>query len=217
MKPRIMADWSVSFFTKLHRYKNLLKRKWWIPALTVGAALLYQAFQLITADPVFTSVSRMMVDPQIRLSNNTSYTEEQVNFYGTQTELMKSGKVSQTAHNRVQALHPEIEASWVNLTVVQQLRTSIFIFSVTGGNPEYVKHYLNAVMESFIQLKDEQRESASEKTLATITEQLIRLDRELQVTEKKLFDYQSEHNLNFWKEQNNTAATYLNSLNTELA
>jgi len=217
VKPHVMADWSVSFFTKLHRYKNLLKRRWWILALTIGLALCYQTFQLLTAPPTFSSVSRMMVDPQIRVANKATYQEEYANFYGTQIELMTSGAVREDAHQRVQTQFPELEPGHVSLAVRQKPQTSIFIFSAQGGSPEYTRRYLDAVMQAFIHLKDEQREFASEKTLTTITEQLIKLDQELEQAEQRLFDFQSKHNLNFWKEQNNTAATYLNNLNTELA
>jgi succinoglycan biosynthesis transport protein ExoP len=212
-----MADWSVTFFTKVHRYKNLLKRRWWVLAITVGLALTYQAYQLATAPPQYVSNSRMMVDPQIQVANKATYREEYANFYGTQIELMTSGKVKSEAHERVRTRFPEIDPSGVQLDVFQKTNTSIFLFVARGGSPAYVQHYLDAAMESFINLKDEQRESASEKTLTTITEQLIRLDQELEVAEKNLYDFQSENNLNFWKEQNNTAATYLNNLNTELA
>lgn len=216
-QPRIMADWSVSFFTKLHRYKNLLKRRWWVLALTVGLALAYQAYQLATAPPVYVSTSRMMVDPQIQVANSSTYREEQTNFYGTQIELMNSGTVQAEAHSRVKTLYPELPAAPVELSVIQKPNTSIFLFYTRGESPEYTQKYLDAVMQAFIQLKDDQRQTASEKTLTTITEQLIRLDKELGEAEGKLYDFQSKNNVSFWQEQNNTAASFLSNLNTELA
>ena len=38
------APWSTAFITRLHRYKSLLQRRWWIPLLTICLGLFVQAW-----------------------------------------------------------------------------------------------------------------------------------------------------------------------------
>ncbi|MEM1157867.1 MAG: polysaccharide biosynthesis tyrosine autokinase [Verrucomicrobiota bacterium] len=216
-QPKIMASWSATLFTRLHRYKNLLKRRWWVLLLTVSIALCYQGFRLITSEPVFFSTSRMMVDPQIRTPESALYSEELSNFYGTQIELMRSGKVMERAKERVHALNPDIPESRAAIQVMQQPLTSIFVFTASGAEGKYTQTFLDAVMDSFIFFKDEMRSTASQKTLSAITEQVLKLERELKESQQKLFEFQKNNDVASLQEQGNTAAAYVASLEKELA
>lgn len=215
--PKIMASWSATLFTRLHRYKNLIKRRWWILVVGVGVGLVYQGFRLVAADPVYISNARMMVDPQIRIPEKTVYSEELTNFYGTQIELMRSGKVRQRAVERVRALHPDVKADAVSLQVYQQPQSSIFNFQASGGSQEYTRLFLDAAMDAFIHFKDEMRSEASQKTLSAITEQVLRLERDLKAAQQKLFDFQKKNDVIGLQEQGNTAASYVAQLEKELA
>jgi len=216
-QPKIMASWSATLFTRLHRYKNLIKRRWWILVVGVGVGLVYQGFRLVAADPVYISNSRMMVDPQIRIPEKTVYSEELTNFYGTQIELMRSGKVRQRAVERVQALHPDVKPGAVSLQVYQQPQSSIFNFQASGGSQKYTQLFLDAAMDAFIHFKDEMRSEASQKTLSAITEQVLRLERDLKSAQQKMFDFQKKNDVIGLQEQGNTAAAYVAQLEKELA
>jgi len=212
-----MASWSATLLTRLHRYKNLIKRRWWILALTVGLGLVVQGFRVLTAPPVYVSTSRMMVDPQIRIPEKTVYSEELSNFYGTQIELMRSGKVQQRARERLKALHPDIPHTPVSIYVSQQPLSSIFNFSATGKDPETTRFYLDAVMDSFVHFKEEMRSEASQKALSAITQQVLKLERELKVAQQKLFEFQKTNDVLGLEEKGNSAAAFVSQLETELA
>ncbi len=216
-QPKIMASWSATLFTRVYRYKNLLKRRWWVLLVTISIALCYQGFKLVTSDPVYYSSARMMVDPQIRIPEKTVYSEELGNFYGTQIELMRSGKVMERARERVQALHPEIPGTYANIQVNQQPLSSIFNFTASGPDAEYTQVFLDAVMDSFIFFKDEMRSTTSQKTLSAITEQVLKLERELKGSQQKLFEFQKNNDVVGLQEQGNTAAAYVAQLEKELA
>ncbi|MEM6822328.1 MAG: polysaccharide biosynthesis tyrosine autokinase [Verrucomicrobiota bacterium] len=216
-QPRIMASWSASFFTKLHRYKNLLKRRGWVLLLTVSAGLCFQGYKLATAPAVYISGARMMVDPQIRIPEKAVYTEELTNFYGTQIELMRSGKVRERAAERVRALHPEVATAGVDIQVFQQPKSSIFNFSAKGGSQIYTQYFLDAVMEAFVHFKDEMRNEASQKTLSAITEQVLKLEGELKTAQQNLYDFQKGNDVIGLQEKGNTAAAYVSELEQELA
>src|SRR5438477_9804423 len=84
---------STRFFNYWHRYRSLLRKRWWVLAITILLGLGAEGFLWWHAPPAFVSVSRMMVSIKIQIptgSVGSVYTEELSNFLGTQMALMKS-------------------------------------------------------------------------------------------------------------------------------
>lgn len=215
--PQVMSSWSAAFFTRMHRYKSLLRRRWWVLALTVSAAILWQAYQLATAPPSFVSYSQMMLSPRINVQDKASYMEEGTQFIGTQIRLMMSPEIATRAAARVKALQPGLAEAQSRLEVNQVPKTTIFQLTASGAEPRWVQAWLNAIMEEFIRFKDEMREDASNKTLTSITEQLPRLEKEREAHEQALFNYQKGNDVVVIQEQGNTAGQYLLTLEREQA
>src|SRR5437870_13040588 len=84
------AAWSNTLVTRLHRYKSLLLRRWWIPVLTICLGLFVEAFLIYQTPPKFYSASKMIMAGSLKLAQGAIYSEDQINFYGTQIQLMQS-------------------------------------------------------------------------------------------------------------------------------
>ena len=141
------ASITTAIITRLHRYKALLLRRWWIPVLTICLGLFVGAWMIYQAPNAFLSTSKMMVAGKLNLSQNAVYSEDANNFYGTQIQLMESDAVRQGADSLVRATHPELPVGKVTLSVSQRPRTSIFELEAVGLTPDYTQAYLNAVMQ----------------------------------------------------------------------
>src|SRR5206468_8649788 len=120
------APWSTAFITRLHRYKALLQRRWWIPVLTICLGLFVQAWLIYQTPPSFQSISKMMLAGKLNISQSAVYSEDNVNFYGTQIQLMQSAEVRRAAAALVRSTNPELQPVPVELSVAQRPRTSIF-------------------------------------------------------------------------------------------
>ena len=88
-----------------------------------------------------------MVSGQIHINEGAAYTEELVNFFGTQIELMQSGEVKNRARARVHALRPALAPEDVRIEVGQLPKASIFDMRATGQSPLYTQAYLDACMD----------------------------------------------------------------------
>src|SRR5947199_7511808 len=143
----ISAPWSTAFIMRLHRYKSLLLRRWWIPVLTICLGLFVQAWLIYQTPPSFLSASKMMLAGKLNISQGAVYSEDNVNFYGTQIQLMQSTEVKRSAETLVRSTHPELQPVLVDITVLQKARTSIFELSAIGSSGDYTQAYLNAVMQ----------------------------------------------------------------------
>jgi capsular exopolysaccharide synthesis family protein len=211
------APWSTAFITRLHRYKSLLQRRWWIPLLTICLGLFVQAWLIYQTAPSFQSTSKMMLAGKMNISQNAVYSEDSVNFYGTQIQLMQSVEVKRSAEALVRSTHPEMQPVLVDITVAQKPRTSIFDLIAIGSTPEYTQAYLNATMQKFLDFKKGMRESQGSNLTTAITENLIQVEKDLRASEDEMLEFQKQNNIGFIQEEQNSAAQYLVKLNQQHA
>src|SRR5450432_2093304 len=211
------ASITTALITRLHRYKALLVRRWWIPVLTICLGLFVGAWMIFQAPNAFLSTSKMMLAGKLNLSQNAVYSEDANNFYGTQIQLMESDEVRGGAEALVRATHPELQPVKVSISVTQRPRTSIFELEAIGGTPDYTQTFLNAVMQKYLDVKKGMRADQGSHVTTAITEQLIQVEKDLRNGEDEMLEFQKEHNIGFIQEEGNSAAAYLVKLNQEYA
>jgi polysaccharide biosynthesis transport protein len=201
----------------LHRYKSLLLRRWWIPALTICLGLFVEAFLIYQTPPSFLSTSKMILAGKLNMSQGAIYSEDTVNFYGTQIQLMQSSDVKRSAEALIRSTHPEMQPVPVDITVAQKPRTSIFDLSAIGRTPDYTQGYLNAVMQKYLDFKKGRREEQGHTVISGITEQLLQTEKDLRTAEDEMLEFQKQNNIGFIQEEGNSAAAYLVRLNRDYA
>src|SRR6202162_4032236 len=213
----ISTSWSAALIPRLHRYKALLLRRWWIPVLTICLGLFVEAFLIYQMPPSFLSASKMMLAGKLNIAQGAVYSEDSVNFYGTQIQLMQSAEVKRSAEALVRSTHPEMQPARVEITVVQKPRTSIFDLEAIGRTPDYTQAYLNALMQKYLDFKKGMREGQGQTVITGITEKLIQTDKDLRTGEDEMLEFQKQNNIGFIQEEGNSAAAYLVRLKREYA
>ena len=213
----LSTSWSAAFITRLHRYKALFLRRWWIPVLTTCLGLFVEAFLIYQMPPSYLSASKMMLAGKLNIAQGAVYSEDSVNFYGTQIQLMQSAEVKHSAESLVRSAHPELQSVPVEITVLQKPRTSIFDLAAVGSAPEYTQAYLNAIMQKYLDFKRGMREDRGHEITTGITEQLIQVEKDLRNGEDEMLEFQKQNNIGFIQEQGNSAAQYLVKLNQQYA
>jgi capsular exopolysaccharide synthesis family protein len=213
----LSTSWSAAFITRLHRYKSLFLRRWWIPVLTICLGLFVEAFLIYQTPPSYQSTSKMMLAGKLNIAQGAVYSEDSLNFYGTQIQLMQSAEVRHSAESLVRSAHPELQPAPVEIFVLQKPRTSIFDLSAIGSAPEYTQAYLNAAMQKYLDFKRGMREDRGHEITTGITEQLIQVEKDLRNSEDEMLEFQKQNNIGFIQEQGNSAAQYLVKLNQQYA
>src|SRR5919198_80440 len=211
------SSWSTALITRLHRYRALLLRRWWIPVFTICLGLFIEAWLIYQTPPSFLSMSKMMLAGKLNIAQSAVYSEDSVNFYGTQIQLMESAQVKLGAEQLVRATHPEMQPVSVEITVAQKPRTSIFDLQAIGRTPDYTQAYLNAVMQKYLDFRRGMREGQGQTVITGITEQLIQTEKDLRAAEDEMLEFQKQNNIGFIQEEGNSAAAYLVKLNREYA
>jgi len=202
---------------RLHRWRGLLGRHWWLLALGIVLGGAAQGVVLFFSPPSFVSIGRMIVSIRLSIPEGSVYTEELSNFLGTQAALMQSPAVKNRAHARVMSQRPELMAHPVVLKVSVLPKTTIFVLEATGDNDKYTEAFLQACMEEYINLKRELRAQTSDTTLAGLTEEVLRLEKELRKSDEELVAFQSTNSVVLLQDQGNSAGHYLGALNQRWA
>ena len=205
------------FHARVGRYGNLLKEKWWVLALGTAIGLAIQGGIVWYQPPSFVSVGRMIVSIKLAIPEGSVYTEELGNFLGTQAALMQSGVVIRRAHARVMAQKSDQVLRPVSLKVNVLPRTTIFVLQAIGGDAAYTQAFLQACMEEYIALKREMRTQTSDTTVAGLTEEAMRLEKEVRKADEELVEFQSTNSVVLFQEQGNSVGNYLAALNQRLA
>jgi succinoglycan biosynthesis transport protein ExoP len=214
---RPSAPWSTALITRLHRYKALIQRRWWIPVLTVCLGLFVAAWHIYQTPPSYESRAKMMLAGKLNISQGAVYSEDNLNFYGTQIQLMQNNEVRRNAEQLVRSTHPEMQPVQVEIMIVQKPRTSIFELVALGSTPEYTQAYLNAIMQKYLDFKKSMRDNQGSTVTTAITEQLIQVEKDLRGAEDEMIEFQKQNNIGFIQEEGNSAAQYLVRLNQQHA
>ena len=61
------------FFSRLHRYRNLFLRRWWVLVLAVGLALAGMAGYIHGAAPEYVAEGEMIVSPKLNIQQGSLY------------------------------------------------------------------------------------------------------------------------------------------------
>jgi len=204
------------FFARVHRFRTLLLRRWWVLLLCMGAALGAETAYLKYSPAVFVSVGQMIVSIKLNIQQGSMYTEELSNFLGTQAALMQGSEVMQRARDRVASQNPNLTPKPVLISVNVLPKTTIFILRATGENPEYTKAYLQACMEEYIILKKQMVARTSDTTIAGLTEQVLRLEPALQKCDVEMQAFLSTNDIALMQ-QASGLGNYLTSIYQQLA
>jgi capsular exopolysaccharide synthesis family protein len=203
---------------QVHRIRSLIVRYWWLVALTIVIGMAIQAYRYANVPVRYISTARMMVSGRLTIPQGEMYSEEAVNFYGTQTVMMKSSDTLAQAVARVRAVHPEIPVDdEATVDAFQEARTDIFNLSVISKNPEYAPVLLDAVMDTYLSLKRGRKAETTDQAVSAITQEIGQLDAEIRADEQQLLDFQKQNNVVFIEEQSSSAGSYLVGLNNEVA
>lgn len=203
-------------FSRVYRYRTLLLERWWVFILCIGLTLGAETIYLRYSPSVFISVGQMIVSIKLNIQQGSLYTEELSNFLGTQSALMQGAEVVQRARDRVTSQNPGLTPKPVLLDVSVIPKTTIFVLRASGENPDYTKAYLQACMEEYIELKKSMAARTSDTTIAGMTEQMLRLEPEMQKCDAEIQSFLSTNDVALL-EQANGMGTYLISIYQALA
>src|SRR5215475_5258923 len=233
-------------YVNLHRHQLLLRKYVWVLGL-IALGTIVPAYLLTRATPqTYQSDARMWLAGKLDLSEGRLYTEELVNFLGTQADLIRSREVQDRALASMQKqmtntapLKPAQgpldvlrrmfgsaktrkaldEAFPFKLNVAESSKSSLLELHARGSEPKSTQLFLNTLMAEYLNFKKESREKTSNRAVQSLAREVNGLANELKQQQEKVYQFQMSNNVVFLQvqDQGNSAGNYLALLNRQLA
>ena len=207
------------------RLLGFLLRFWWIPLITLVLGLGVATVFVLTRPPTYVTHAQMWETVKLRLPEGSLFSEDSQTFVGTQTELLQSPTLRDIAIARLRSisnhvaipLGPDGQPVVVPIRVSQSSKSAVYTLQATGSNPGYIRAYLNALMDVYLEYKKNIRQVVSGDTLGAISEQVQKSARDLENEQERLGAYQRSNNLAVLKEEGTVSGGYLARLKTQLS
>src|ERR1041385_6624494 len=87
-QPGDRATGAAQFFSRVQRYKTLLKRRWWVLLLTLGIAVGAQTYRASQTPLTYVSKAQLIVGNRAPVADAAAQSMEE-NFFGTAMALLK--------------------------------------------------------------------------------------------------------------------------------
>jgi capsular exopolysaccharide synthesis family protein len=215
---------------QLQRALGALLIYWWIPAITLVLGMLAAGAYIYWKLPTYVSKARMVETLKLRLPEGNLFSEDVQTSVGTQSELLQSDRLRDETLQRLKSANLESGTNRipipkdrdgdpvpVKIRVLQSAKSSVFTLEASGPNTAYVEAYLNALMQVYLEYKTKVRAQVSGYTLASISEQVQKAERDLKDEQNSLLAFQRTNNLAILQEEGTVSGGYLARLKTQLS
>jgi uncharacterized protein involved in exopolysaccharide biosynthesis len=209
---------------RLQKLWMFLRKFWWIPVITLTLSLGVAVVVFLRTAPIFYSVGSLWETEKLRLPDGAAFTEDRDRDLGTQEDVLRSKVLRDLTLAQMRAsdsnsiiLDENGDPLSVQIEVGSTPKSSVYVIQATSANPAFTPSYLNALMEQYLEYRKNIRSRVSSDTLASISEQVQRLERDMKLGQEALNEYERSNNLTVLIEESSQEAAYLAKLKTELS
>lgn len=199
---------------KIYRYRNLVRRHWWILTLTISLGLAYEGYVIFSKKPLFQSQSQLLIAEELIRETIGQFNDPTGNFVNTQVDLLKGSIVTGRAAERLRLEAPQLAGS-AEITAFVPTRTNIFIVTGTGTNPLYVQKFVDTTVDEFVKFRKENRGIKTSQVTGGLDESAEKLRQELAVNQAALQEFTKKNSIEFWTERRTKALAHLLGLQNQ--
>ena len=198
------------------RYPSYLRERWWVvlvcAVLALGGVMTYETLR----PESYRSYAELYASDELQLGVANLFNEESQTYYGTQIELLKSSRLQNNALENL-GYTPKAGEKLPLLSVVRPQNTSLLQLETTGADPVFTQHFLQALIQVYLEYKKDTRRSTSEDIVTSLTDQLVAKEKDLKAEQEKWTAFQRSNNVAVLIEDSKSAGLYLSDLNLQLA
>ena len=186
-------SWSLTLWNKVHRYRCLLFKYWWVVLLTVSLALCVTAYFQMNKPPTFVSSAKLSVNlenrPVVIGDQGGALPQDPETMLQGQAEIIKTvNAVHRNADDILQANYPGMTGAPVALDFTP--RNAIMTVNASGPNALYTQRYLQATLEGYLNYRRQQRTGTEDSSFNKMREQIDRVQTALKTDNDALIQYQ---------------------------
>jgi succinoglycan biosynthesis transport protein ExoP len=210
---------------RIRRFLLFLLKFWWVPVLTLAIGIVLEAAYVHWKQPSFVSRASMWQTVKLTLPEGGVFSEDMQNYAGTLSGFLQSKTLQQSALAILRAstnsasivMGKDGEPLPVAINVAGNIKSSMYGIQATSSNPWFTQTYLDAVMAAYLDYMKTVRAQISGDTLASLSDQMQRWERELKTEQDAVLAFERTNNLAILQEEANVAGSYLTKLKTQLS
>lgn len=206
------------------KFIYFLRKFWWIPLITLTLSMTVAIVMFFLTPPTFVSYGGMWETEKLRLPDGAAFTDNRDNYLGTLSDLfhnkgLQDSTVTSLASSGTNEIPKDKNGNTiqVGIEIYGQPKSSTFTVEARSSNPAYTPLFLDELMKQLITFRKNIRREVSGDTLASISEQVQRLERDMKVGQAALNDYEKSNNFAVLLQESTIEAGYLSKLKTELS
>ncbi len=201
---------------KFQRYKILLRRRWWFLLLTASIGVCVQALRITGTPQQYISLAKLVAGGRMVVGGSSVGYQDYLNdFYGTIIETLESSEMRRNALERVRTLYPDLREADVEVRVNQNKGSAIFNVAVLGSDKDYVKTFLNALLDEFKNFRERNREQQRNKAVQALAEDVVKYEKEVRENADNLASFKKNNNVVVIGQNQNQAADMLRQYTNE--
>ena len=214
-------SWSLAFWNRVHRYRVLVQKFWWVLVLTLSICLFAAAWHQINRPVTYLSAASLTADlehtgPHVGDQQGGVVPQDSDDYMAKLVPVITKGRqIQQMATDSLQAKYPNLLASPVSLNATHD--NGIMALTATGGNAEYTQRYLQEIVRAFFNSRKEQRQRSGDDAYAAIRTEIQEMQTTLSGDDEAMNAFQRKNNVVFDKEDSSDADTTLAALRQKIA
>ena len=175
----------------------MLFKYWWVLALTTSLALCVAAWFLATKQPTYFTSAKLNAnfDGGIQLAgnNNSAATQDTDAFWAVQKQFITGKTVAQQTSDLLLARYPDMPPAPVSLAMAPA--ATIINLSASGSNPVYTQRWLQATIDSYLELSKQQRSVVTNQQLEKLNTQIALAEEAIKNDDAVMLKFQRDNNI----------------------
>ncbi|MCZ7590739.1 MAG: polysaccharide biosynthesis tyrosine autokinase [Kiritimatiellae bacterium] len=204
----------------LKQYFHIVVKRIWLVALCFIISLAVTVVNLVKQVPVYRSAATLVLSRGLNLPTQLRGKDVENalgDFVDTQVQILRSGQIIGRARERVNRTPADIASKLIKVSVYPIGRAAVISVAVDALDQQFAADFANAIVDSFLEYKAEERMETSQATAISLTQQANRLRDELKKAEDRLLQFKKENSVVAISERGNVAANMLASLSSQSA
>lgn len=209
---------------RVQKFLLFLRKFWWIPVVTLTLGIGTAIAIFFHTPPTFVSYGSLWETEKLRMPDGAAFTDDRDNYLGTLSDVLRSEMLREMTLTRMRALatnqivlNENGDPLPVEIRMYAQPKSSVYTIEARSANPAFTPAFLNALMKQYLEYRKNVRREVSGDTLASISEQVQRLERDMKTGQAALTEYERSNNFAVLQEESAIEANYLAKLKTELS
>ena len=198
------------------KFLFFLRKFWWIPLITVILATGTALVMLYNTPHVFISTGMLWETAKLQLPDAANYSESRDSFIGTQADVLRSGMLRDMTlawmkENSTNQIPKDAGGNPVpvDIQVFSSAGSQVYKIQATCTNQAFVKPYLDALMDQYLEFRRASKQGISTETLASISTQVDRMEQAMKTAQAALTAYERSNNLESLQKESTEKSTYL--------